>query len=361
MNSLQNLTQADLSDLIALLARKTMAAPSMIRPFAAYTEFLTELLRLFYRPGARLLAAGHVMPDVEIAADRAEIDLMENIGPSPFTGDIEILLKAVTNPYDIIYVANPNKVTGANFSAADLQRMAEAVPEGALLVDEYYFEFFGISAAPLLAGDNNIVILRSFAGPFGIRSDESGYVISSSAIVTALEAAVPPRNFSLARRKAMSAALMNEEALGMLVREVHDESLRLATELNRLGVQCRLTATDFVLLRVNDPVAVGNELTRAKISVDNLDGFPAMQHYLRYRIQSPLSNDNLIGAFGRMDPTLFRMKSIDRRAITMRLKTHREEPVPTTTTPNETENEAWPATFITRRPTTPATPEKAGK
>ncbi len=356
MNTLQTLATADMSDLIAMLARKTMATRSMIRPFGNYTEFLTDLLQLFYRPGARLLSAGHVEPDVEIAADRAETELMENIGGSPFSGDTGIVRKAVTQPYDLIYVANPNRVTGANYSAADLQKLADLVPQGALIVDEYYYDFFGITAAPLLAGDSNIVILRSLAGPFGIRSDESGYAIAKSAIVTAIEAATPSTTFSLAQRKTMAAALANEEALGKLVREIHDESLRLATELNRLGVQCRLTATDFILLRVNDPVAVGNELTRAKLGVDNLDGYPAMKNYLRYRIQSPLSNTRLIGAFARLDPEIYRMKGLDRRPITMRLKAHKAEPAKSTPS-TETEDESMPATFITRRA---ATPEPTG-
>ena len=71
---------------------------------------------------------------------------------------------------------------------------------------------------------------------------------------------------------------------------------------------------------------VGNELTRDRVPIENLDGYPAMKNYLRYRVQSRLSNDGLLDAFERMDPKAFRMKSIDRRALTMRMKSFAVEP-----------------------------------
>jgi hypothetical protein len=41
-------------------------------------------------------------------------------------------------------------------------------------------------------------------------------------------------------------------------------------------------------------------------------------NYLRYRIQSPFSNDRLLEAFKRIPADYYRMKSVDRRAVTLR-------------------------------------------
>ena len=342
MKSFEGMSHVDLDDLVALIARKTMTGRSSVWPFTDYTEFLTNLLRMFYKTGARMQSAGHVAPRVEIAANRAEIELVESIGPSPFSGSLQSLLETVSSPNDIIYVANPNRVTGANYSLADLQRMAETVPGGAVLIDEYYYDFFGISGAPLLESFPNIVLLRSFAASFGIRSSDAGYVLANPRTVSAIRESIPDTGFSTTIRKTILMTLVNDEALNMRLREVHEESLRIANELTRLGAQCRLTATDFILLRVADPERVAAELARVKVSVDDLNNFPAMKNYLRYRIQSPLSNDKLLQAFRSMPPETFRMKSIDRRTMTMRLKAHGKSTPPPQ---QETQPTKEPETF----------------
>jgi len=326
METLPTFGRIEADDLVSRLAEQNRIAPAMIQPFADFSVFLTDLLRTCYQPGCRLLAAGHVEPAVEIAADRAEIPLIENIGPSPFQGDIAVVLDAVKSPRDIIFVSNPNRVTGANYSTADLQRLSDAVPDGALIVDECYHDFFLITALPLIDSPRDLVVLRSFMPPRGLRATDSGYAVARPGLIATLNETAPTGGWSAKFLRAVRQALATDYAPGPDVREVHDESLRLALGLNRLGVQCRLTATDFILLRVADPVRVGNELTRDRVPIENLDGYPAMKNYLRYRVQSRLSNDGLLEAFGRMDPEAFRMRTIDRRALTMRMKSFSAEP-----------------------------------
>ena len=43
-----------------------------------------------------------------------------------------------------------------------------------------------------------------------------------------------------------------------------------------------------------------------------------MKNYVRFRIESPLSNDKFLGAFEKMPPQKFRMRKTDQRALTMR-------------------------------------------
>ncbi|HOD67320.1 MAG TPA: aminotransferase class I/II-fold pyridoxal phosphate-dependent enzyme [candidate division Zixibacteria bacterium] len=319
MNTLQDTPTTDRSDLLEAIAQRTMTSPSMVHPFAAAGPFLAGLLGALYRPGCRLQAIGHVTPEVELAADRAEVEVIEHIGPSPFSGSLQTALQGTVLPHDILCAANPNRVTGANYSLADVQRMAETVPEGAVLVDEHYHDYFGITALPLLSDCPNVIILRSFAPGGALGGDEPGYALACPRTIARLRAALPESVLPAAEARLLIDRWPGGEALAARLREGHQESLRLAEGLTRLGVQCRLSATDFILLRVADPARVGNHLSRARIAIDNLDGYPAMQHYLRYRVQSPLSNDRLLQAFQAMPPESFRMKTIDGRVMTMRL------------------------------------------
>ena len=303
-----------LDGLTARVASEITADKAMIVPYADFTDFLADLLSLCYHPVSRLISAGQVEPEVEQAADRAEASLVEQMGVSPFAGDIESVLAEVTSPHDVIYVANPSRITGANFSVAELEAMARAVPRGMLIVDEYYFDYYGISALPLLEILTNVVILRSFTASFSINSADAGYAVSNPSTIERLKHAHQGKRISLTIQKTMLATLTNADAMSNRLREVHDESLRLATALNKLGVQCRICATDFLLIRVADPKSTGNHLASFNMPIDNLDGYPQMKNYIRYRIQSYNSNDRLIKAFSRMPEEYYRMTKSDLRA-----------------------------------------------
>jgi len=178
--------------------------------------------------------------------------------------------------------------------------------------------FYKISGFPLLDLLTNVVIFRSFTAAFGISSSEAGYILANPETINVIKDSCLLKPISSTVRKTIIATLTNEEALSSRLHQVHEESLRLATALSRLKVQCRITATDFLLLRVADPKSVGNFLARYKAPVDNLDGYPQLENYLRYRIQSLFSNDQLLEAFKKMPVDYYRMKSTDRQAVTLR-------------------------------------------
>ena len=145
MTSFSAISHVNLEDLTAWVARRAMAEKSMILPFAEFSEVLADLLNVHYQSRSRLITAGLVTPAVAMAAEKAQVELVEQTGDSPFAGDVNSVLEAVTTPHDLIYVANPNRITGANFSLADLEQLARAVPSGLLIVDEYYFDSYQIS------------------------------------------------------------------------------------------------------------------------------------------------------------------------------------------------------------------------
>lgn len=318
MHGMRTIHDVDLEDLIRLVARAINVKRNEIVPFADYTDFLTELFTMTCGPTSHLICAGHATPEVEIAADRSGIRPNEVFGVSPFATEVEAVLHAVQSTADIIYVANPNRVSGNNFSLKDLTAMARAVPRGYLVIDEYYFEYFGITGLPLMTQFSNIVVLRSFTGSFGIMSIDSGYVVTNRVSADQITQALQKQRLSTTVKKTILAALMNREAMSARLKEVHQESLRICQELTRLGVQTRLTATDFLLLRVADPRRVGNNLAKHKVSIDNLDGYRELNNFLRYRIQSPLSNDKLINAFRSMPEEDFKLSKAGRRALVLR-------------------------------------------
>ena len=121
-------------------------------------------------------------------------------------------------------------------------------------------------------------------------------------------------------RKSIYQSLINDDALVFWLKEIHDESLRLAKSLTKIGVQCRMTATEHLLMRVSDPIQVGNFLAKKNVPLENLDGYPKMKNYVRYQIVSPFTNNFMLEAFEEMPAEYFKMSSPDKRAISLKRK-----------------------------------------
>jgi histidinol-phosphate/aromatic aminotransferase/cobyric acid decarboxylase-like protein len=310
-------------DLEAIIAGSSEVSDAMVLTFGDRTSFLADLLTVLGKSVGRLVSVGLFTADVAIAADRANVSLVETTGDSPFSGDVDRALACVESDSDLIYVANPNRVSGAGYSLADLRTLARAVPEGALIVDEHYYDCAGVNGRALLDTEANVYVLRSFSIALGSRSTDAGYILASEIKMHNVRESVYVPSMSPVTHEALLEISGNEELATLRVTELHSESLRLATELTGLGVQCRLTNTDFLLLRVASPKDAGNFLSRCKIPVENLDGYPMMKRYMRYYIGSPDANDRLLAAFRRMPIQYYRLVTIDRRAIVMKRKGER--------------------------------------
>ena len=315
-------------DLATTIARKAMVSRDMVIPFSDFTDIMTELFLLADPGSGRLITGGMMSPDTAIAADRAQFEVKEITGTSPFAGDADAVIEQIKTGDETVYLANPNRVTGANFSLADLRLIAKALPEGTLIVDEHFYDFYGITALPLLQETGNVVIVRSLTTPFGISSDESGFVITTPTRARRIEERFDWTKISVTLHKILSTTLSNREALSMRMKSLHDESLRLANTLTKMGVQTRISATDFLLLRVANPGKFVSDLASHRIQAESLDDNAELTHYVRYRLQSPLSNDSLLKAVERMPSQIYQMASADRRAIHLRRPAEQIEEAP---------------------------------
>ncbi|MCM2271174.1 MAG: aminotransferase class I/II-fold pyridoxal phosphate-dependent enzyme [candidate division Zixibacteria bacterium] len=321
MRSISTIDHQQVTDLTRTLGRRLMVTPESIYPFMDFDDLMPELLKLVTHRCDRIIGGGHLSPDILIAADRANLHLHEVLSVSPFSLDCDNIASQVTSPKDIIYISNPNRATGANVGLADLRHLLEQIPDGILIVDEYYYDYYGITAIPLLQQFSNVVILRSFAASFGVGSAEAGFVVASPTIIEHLAELCNNRAITATKFRVLATTLENDQALNSRLRLLHDEMLRVSTILTRQGIQNRITAADFLLIRVADITAAGNQLAKHKVQFDNLDGYPQLKGYLRYKVQSESSNDLLINAFAKMPLEHYRIAGVDLRVTTLKRPT----------------------------------------
>ncbi|UCE25516.1 MAG: aminotransferase class I/II-fold pyridoxal phosphate-dependent enzyme [Candidatus Zixiibacteriota bacterium] len=320
MSTSDIVTIAENNQLVDEASKKAGVTTDMALGFRDLTGFLEEYLKTFCRQVSRLVCAGHISPDVAAAADRADLEVVEALGESPFSGDVRPVRMLIEKPNDIIYLANPNRITGASFSVRDLQDLAAAVPEGSLIIDEHFFEYFGITGLPLLKNSGNVVLLRPLASPPRVGLSDAGFAVANKQVAARMKKLIKISSIPSATRHSLLPGLIDTEASAARVKETHDESLRLALSLTRLGIQCRLSATNFMLFRVAHPKDVGNSLVSSGVSVENLDGYPMLKNYMRYQVATRNANDRFVEAFKQMPERHFKMPGYDFRAAIQRRK-----------------------------------------
>src|SRR5437870_1014966 len=93
---------------------------------------------------------------------------------SPPTADragklpLEELLEAIRPSTRAVLIANPNNPTGTGTSQAGLERILQKAVNAAVLVDEAYYEFCGVTALGLIDDYPNLFVSRTFSKVYGM-------------------------------------------------------------------------------------------------------------------------------------------------------------------------------------------------
>ena len=219
---------------------------------------------------------------------------------------------------DLIYLANPSRLTEVTYSLSDILKIAEAVPEGLVVVDEYYFDYFGLSAVPVMEIADNVVIIRSLTASLGVYTSLAGYLITSPQRTARLRDRLRDESLSLTVRKMIFASVANEAAVTRRMLEVHHESQRMVSELQTIGYVSYATASDCILIKTQHAIELANRLAERKISIEHLFDHPRLTDCLRYRIQTELENNRLLACVRELKLSDLPDKTPSRRLLCLR-------------------------------------------
>lgn len=119
----------------------------------------------------------------------------------------EKLLETISPATRAILIANPNNPTGSAVALSDIVRILDHAPQAAVLIDEAYFEFHGVTAIPLIDRFPNLFVSRTFSKAFGMAALRIGCLFSSEANVSYLRKAQSPYSVNMLAAIAVRAAV----------------------------------------------------------------------------------------------------------------------------------------------------------
>ena len=162
---------------------------------------------------------------------------------------LQALLDAITPDTRAVLISNPNNPTGTGTSLNGLERILSRARKAAVLIDEAYYEFSGVTALGEIARLPNLFVCRTFSKVFGMAGMRLGCLFSHPANIAFLHKAQSPYSVNSLAVLAAQAAVEDTAYIQNYVTEVLAARELLCLGLEKLGVPYIPSSANFVLAR----------------------------------------------------------------------------------------------------------------
>ncbi len=217
-----------------------------------------------------------------------------------FTLDADAVLAALSPAVKLVFVCTPGNPSGQSVPRAEIERLARALSNRALLVvDEAYVEFAdGSSAAALLDGHDNLVVLRTLSKAHALAGVRIGALLAKAELVALLRKLLPPYPLPSPCVRAALRALSDAGIAAMHARVagIRAERARLGVALAGVpGVREVLPSqANFLTVRFDDAGAAYARLLEQGIVVRDVRRYPGLGDALRITVGTPEENDRVL-------------------------------------------------------------------
>lgn len=220
------------------------------------------------------------------------------------TASVDNMLAACNERTKLVFLANPNNPTGTRLNSQEISRLAEGVPEQALLVlDAAYAECVDAEdydgGVALVERRDNVVMTRTFSKIYGLAALRLGWLYGPAHVVETLHRIRGPFNVSAAAQAAGVAAMKDEAYTAECVAKNAALRARLTKGLGDLGVGVTPSSGNFVLAEFGEGAGgaadVDAFLKARGLIVRRMEGYGLPGH-LRISIGDEEAMDALMAA-----------------------------------------------------------------
>ena len=169
-----------------------------------------------------------------------------------FSFPLQALLDGITPATRAILIANPNNPVGTGIEPEDIRRILDAATHAAVLIDEAYYEFAGVTVLPWIQHHSNLFVSRTFSKAWGMAAMRCGCIFSTADNVAWMRKAQSPYSVNALAAAAATVAVSDTEYMNGYVAEVL-AARDLATQgLRKLGIRYIPSQANFVLFHAGD-------------------------------------------------------------------------------------------------------------
>lgn len=154
-----------------------------------------------------------------------------------------------------VVIANPNAPTSIGRGLDFIREVLELNKDSVVIVDEAYVDFGGVSAVPLLAEYENLVVTQTFSKSRSMAGMRIGCALGNAEIISALYAAKDSYNsypMDSVAIEAGVASVADEEYFNSTIAKVIATRARLTNELRAMGFELPDSCANFVFAKHKD-------------------------------------------------------------------------------------------------------------
>jgi histidinol-phosphate aminotransferase len=225
--------------------------PAKIVCGAGSDELISLLCQGYAGPGDEVLHTEHGFALYRISALAA--------GATPVVAperdrvvDVDALIAAAGPRTRLVFIANPANPTGTLLPDHELARLAEGLPQHALLVlDGAYAEFAEgcDGGASLIASRRNVAMTRTFSKLHGLGGLRVGWCFAPDHVIDVLCRVRGPFNLSQTQQDTAAAAIADADHAAWCLAENARLRTWLRGELRASDVECDVSHANFLLAR----------------------------------------------------------------------------------------------------------------
>jgi histidinol-phosphate aminotransferase len=165
---------------------------------------------------------------------------------------LQELLGAIQPTTKAILISNPNNPTGTGVDLDGIVRILKRAPHAAVLIDEAYYEFSGVTALGMLKEFPNLFVSRTFSKVYGMAALRIGCLFTQAANVDWLRKAQSPYSVNSLAVLAARAAIRDPQFIERYVGEVLAARELLYVGLEKLNIPYIKSQGNFVLTQMGD-------------------------------------------------------------------------------------------------------------
>jgi histidinol-phosphate aminotransferase len=165
---------------------------------------------------------------------------------------LQEVLDAITPNTRAIILSNPNNPTGTGVGLHGIGRILARARKAAVLIDEAYYEFSGVTAIGEIGRAPNLFVSRTFSKVFGMAGLRLGCLFSDPGNIQYLHKAQSPYSVNSLAVVAAQAAIEDAAYIESYVAEVLAARELLCFGLEKLGIRYVPSSANFVLGHFGD-------------------------------------------------------------------------------------------------------------
>jgi histidinol-phosphate aminotransferase len=170
--------------------------------------------------------------------------------PGALEFPLEELLDAISPSTRAVLIANPNNPTGTAVTLAGIAKILKRARKAAVLIDEAYYEFCGITALGLIADHPNLFVSRTFSKIYGMAAMRLGCLFSHESNIAFLHKAQSPYSVNALAALAAQEAVRDTAYVENYVTEALAARELICVGLEKLGIEYIPSQANFVLMRI---------------------------------------------------------------------------------------------------------------